>query len=220
MKKIIFSVLLPLSAACALVLSLSGCGSTARQMTMFAFDGGEYALPERPPFVLSAGDKLQIVFSATDMVAVDPFNTDSEVFFVENDGSVLLPVLGRVVLAGKTEQEAAALLADRVKTQLREPFVTLHVINAVVTVLGEVNEPMQIEVDRSPSLLEALGMAGGMTANARRDNIMLQRKDGNKVKIYRINLQTDEIFSSPCYYLNNGDVLYVSPLHTVKPDNR
>jgi len=219
MKKIILRVFLPLSAACAILLGLSGCGSTARQMTMFAFDGGEYALPERPSFVLSAGDKLQIVFSATNKDAVVPYNAAGEEFFVEDDGSVLLPVLGRVMLAGKTEKEAAALLTGMAKEQLREPFVTLHVTNATVTVLGEVNEPMQVEVECSPSLLEALGMAGGMTANARRDNIMVQRKDGKKVKIYRINLQTDELFSSPCYYLNNGDVLYVSPLHTVKPGN-
>lgn len=219
MKKIIFRVFLPLSAACALVLGLAGCGSTARQMTMFPFDNGEYALPERPSFVLSAGDKLQIVFSATDNTAVEPYNAAGRDFFVEDDGSVSLPVLGRVVLAGKTEEEAVALLTDKISGHLREPFVSLHVTNAVVTVLGEVNEPKQIVVERPVSLLEALGKAGGMTANARRDNIMVQRKDGQKMKIYRINLQTDQLFSSPCYYLNNGDVLYVSPLHTVKPGN-
>jgi polysaccharide export outer membrane protein len=189
-------------------------------MTMFPLDGGEYVLPERPSFVLSAGDKLQIVFSATDKAAVEPYNAAGKDFFVEDDGSVLLPVLGRVVLAGKTEKEAAALLTSKVSGHLREPFVSLHVTNAVVTVLGEVGEPMQVKIERPVTLLEALGMAGGMTANARRDNIMVQRKEGQKMKIYRINLQTDQLFSSPCYYLKNGDVLYVSPLHTVKPGNR
>ena len=200
---------------CACLLGLSSCASTVRQMTLFAVDGGEYTLPSRPSFVLAVGDKLQMSVSSADEKAVALYNSAGNDFYIEDDGAVLLPVLGRVALAGKTEKEAVVLLAERIQEQLREPFVTVHVTNAIVTVLGEVAAPCQIPVEQPITLAEAIGGAGGMTNNARRDNVMVQRRVGQKIKVYRINLQTDEIFASPCYYLQKGDVVYVSPLHMV-----
>jgi len=201
-------------------LFLTGCATSARQMTLFAVDGREYALPASPAFVLEKGDMLQIHFSALDMDAVEPYNSAGKEFVVEKDGTVRLPVLGSVELAGKTEQEAVAVLTEAVRGQLKEPVVKLNITNASVTMLGELRVSQRLQLTQPVSILEAVGMAGGFTANARRDNVMVQRREGDKIILHRINLLTDDVFASPCFYLQKGDVVYVSPLHSVKSSNK
>ena len=61
------------------------------------------------------------------------------------------------------------------------------------------------------SLLEALGLAGDLTINARRDNVMVIREEAGRKVIKRINLNSSELFTSPYYYLQTNDVVYVEP---------
>ena len=61
------------------------------------------------------------------------------------------------------------------------------------------------------SLLEAIGLAGDLTIYAKRDNVLVIREEnGNKI-IKRINLNSDELLSSPFYYLKSNDIVYVEP---------
>jgi polysaccharide export outer membrane protein len=95
---------------------------------------------------------------------------------------------------------------------LVDPIVNISFLNYRVTVLGEVGRPTVISVaNEKISLLEALGLAGDLTIYARRDNVLLIREENNKKIIRRINLNTDEIFKSPYYYLKTNDVVYVEP---------
>jgi polysaccharide export outer membrane protein len=77
-------------------------------------------------------------------------------------------------------------------------------------VLGEVSKPTVVTVPSEKiSLLEALGMAGDMTLFAKRDNVLIIREESNQKKIKRINLNSQELFSSPYYYLQSNDIVYV-----------
>ena len=68
------------------------------------------------------------------------------------------------------------------------------------------------------SILDALSDAGDLTEFGRRDNVMVIREvDGNKT-FTRINLASDSVFSSPCFYLQQNDVVYVEP-NKIKIDN-
>ena len=85
-------------------------------------------------------------------------------------------------------------------------------LNFKVTVLGEVGHPSVIPVPSEKiSLLEALGLAGDLTINARRDNVMVIREEAGRKIIKRINLNSSELFTSPYYYLQTNDVVYVEP---------
>ena len=59
------------------------------------------------------------------------------------------------------------------------------------------------------TLLEALGLAGDLTVYAKRDNILLIREEGNIKKLVRLDLTSDEIFTSPYYNLKSNDIIYV-----------
>jgi polysaccharide export outer membrane protein len=81
-------------------------------------------------------------------------------------------------------------------------------------VLGEVARPGQFDITRDKiTILEALSMAGDMTIYGNRTNVSVIRKDVNSDKntIYQLNLLTSEAMTSPAYYLEQGDVVYVQP---------
>ena len=88
-------------------------------------------------------------------------------------------------------------------------------MNLGVTVLGEVARPGRYKIDRDRfTVMDALGMAGDLTINGRRTDVALIRHTAdNKDQIYRMDLtQSQGIYSSPGYFIQQGDVVYVSPI--------
>lgn len=207
---------IPNSLLCLLaVCLLSGC--SAERITLFSASSsagnGTFSIPAAPCFRLEAGDIVSINFFGPDQETVRPFNISKPDYVVAPDGSVTLPVVGGQRIAGMTEREAEQALEQAAARHLRNPTVKVRLKNVQVTVLGEVDSPGTFDIERPVTLLAALGMAGDLLPNARRDNILIQRQEDGKVKQFRVNLLTDELFASPCYYLHKGDVVYVSPRH-------
>ena len=61
------------------------------------------------------------------------------------------------------------------------------------------------------SILDLIAMAGDLTINARRENILLIRDNDGKKEIIRLNIADPNIFASPYFYLQQNDVVYVEP---------
>lgn len=198
-----------------LVTVLAGC-ATPRQMALLEGDASSTTKADIPAFTIADGDELQIVFSAQNAEAIAPFNSSGTQFIVDADGKVTLPVIGNVSLAGKTIRQAQDTLQQLVCRQVHNAIVQVSITNAVITVLGEVHHPMCISIKQAMPFLQAIGQAGGFTRNAKCKSIMVQRQQGEQIQQYRINLLTKELYTSPCYYLQKGDVVYVSPLHPAK----
>ena len=78
--------------------------------------------------------------------------------------------------------------------------------------MGEVNRPgRQTMPNGRLTLLEALGAAGDLTIYGRRDNVLVTREINGKLEFARIDLTSADLFTSPYYYLQQNDVIYVSP---------
>jgi len=138
-------------------------------------------------------------------------------YLVNQDGFIQFPSLGNIMAAGLTKQrlkeEITKLLLDN--ELLKDPIVTVRYLNFRVSVIGEVGRPGVFTIPNEKiSLLEALSLAGDLTIYARRDNVMLVREEKGSKLIKRINLNSNEIFSSPYYYLKSNDVIYVEPNNT------
>ncbi|MCQ2347698.1 MAG: polysaccharide biosynthesis/export family protein [Paludibacteraceae bacterium] len=191
---------------------LAGCTSP-RQMTLFT-GANSVKIAPMPSYVIEPGDLLKITFSATNAETVVLYNSAGNDFLVRADGTITVPVLGRIAVAGKTAAEAIELLTNLMVKQVREPIVLVEFTNATVSVLGEVNHPAELSVPYPITLTEALGQVGGFTTNARCKDVLVLRNTNGSVVKYHINLLTDDLFASPCYYLQKGDVVYVAPLHT------
>ena len=138
-------------------------------------------------------------------------------YLVDNDGNVEFPVLGTIHLGGLTKGEAEQYIKDKLKSQFREtPIVTVRMINYKISVIGEVGQPGTFTItNEKVNIFEALAMAGDMTIYGIRDNVKLIREDSTgKREIITLNLNDPNILQSPHYYLQQNDILYVTPNKT------
>lgn len=134
-------------------------------------------------------------------------------YFVDRQGMIDFPVLGRISVAGKNLDEAKIDLYERLKPYLNDAVVNMRFLNFKVTVLGEVNAPGQIRLtNQRVTLLEAIGQAGDLTSYANRKSVLVVREQNGQRTYARLNLRKREIFYSPYFYLQQNDLIYVEPL--------
>jgi len=135
-------------------------------------------------------------------------------YLVTDDGTIQLPVLGNIKAAGLSKKELKDNITNIILTKklLIDPLVEIRFLNYEVTVLGEVAKPTVITVPSEKiSLLKALGLAGDLTIYGKRDNVLLIREENGQKKTHRIDLNSSNFFTSPYYYLQPNDVIYVQP---------
>ena len=138
-------------------------------------------------------------------------------YLVDNQGNIDFPVLGTIHLGGLTKGEAEQLVKDKLAPQFhRAPIVTVRMVNYKISVIGEVASPGTFTISNEKvNLFEALAMAGDMTIYGIRDNVKLIREDNaGKREIITLNLNDTDILQSPYYYLQQNDIVYVTPNKT------
>lgn len=136
-------------------------------------------------------------------------------YYVDTKGNIDFPVLGKIRVAGLTREA----LANEVKTALvkqqllRDAVVTVEMLNQYVNVLGEVNRPGRVNIDRDNlTLLEAISQCGDLTIYGERNQVWVLRQEGNKQVPYRVDLSNaEQVYASPVYQLKQNDVIYVQP---------
>jgi polysaccharide export outer membrane protein len=133
-------------------------------------------------------------------------------YLVDKEGNIELPMAGKVKVGGLSTSDAKEAIRQKVLVYYKEPVVNIRLANFKVTVLGEVMRPgSYLVASEKATVLDALGLAGDMTIYGKRENVMLVRRDGDKQKMIRFNLNSTDIIQSPYYYLRQGDVVYVEP---------
>lgn len=136
-------------------------------------------------------------------------------YTLDNEGNIDFPVLGRLKLSGKTREEVAAYIKEELVSQnlVKDPVVTVEFVNLSISVLGEVNHPGRYLIERDkPTLLDALSMAGDLTIYGKRDKVLVLRSEEGVQRVYGVDLRSASyLYSSPVYYLQQNDVIYVEP---------
>lgn len=135
-------------------------------------------------------------------------------YLVDNNGYIDFPVLGKLRVVGLTKSETENLVKSKLKDYLKEePVVNVRFINYKISVIGEVNRPSTFTIaNEKVNVFEALAMAGDLTIYGLRNNVKLIREDQSGVKqIITLNLNDANVVLSPYYYLQQNDILYVTP---------
>jgi polysaccharide biosynthesis/export protein len=178
-------------------------------------------------------DMLAIIVSSYNMDASKPFNLEQTTmqtmttlgggvggesmvgYFVDQEGFIDFPILGRLNVMQKTLNETKALLYEKLKTYLKDPVVNIRFLNLKISVLGEVLRPGTLRLtNKRVTIFEAIGLAGDMTPYSNRSNVLLIREQNGRRSVVRINLQSSTVFKSPYYYLQQNDVVIVDPNKT------
>lgn len=139
----------------------------------------------------------------------------NENYLVDKDGFINYPVIGQINLKGLTKLEAVKKMSLLLDEYVQNPIINIRLMNFKVTVIGEVQKPNTFIIPTEKvTILEALGLAGDMTAYGKRENVLIVReKDGTR-STTRLNLNDKDLLASPFYYLQQNDVIYVEPFKT------
>ena len=135
-------------------------------------------------------------------------------YLVDQNGDIDFPILGKIHVEGLTRMQVTELIKQKLMSEdlIKDPIVTVQFLNFKVSVMGEVTRPGTFDLsgDRI-TLLEALSMAGDLTIYGRRDRVAVIREKDGKRRILYHDLRSSDIFQSPCYYLQQNDIVYVEP---------
>jgi polysaccharide biosynthesis/export protein len=142
-------------------------------------------------------------------------NPVNENYLVDKNGNINYPVIGLIKLEGLTKQEAVNKMGQLLNEYVKDPIINIRFMNFKVTVIGEVTNPNSFIIPTEKiTVLEALGLAGDMTAYGKRENVLVIReKDGVRTAA-RINFNEKDVLNSPYFYLQQNDIVYVEPYKT------
>ncbi|MBQ1859204.1 MAG: polysaccharide export protein [Paludibacteraceae bacterium] len=179
--------------------------------------------------IIRNGDAMTIFVSALDKEAVAPYNLPTVVYntpgsnsvqttpmlqyyTVDEEGNIEMPVLGKIHVAGLKRTEVETHIKSLLESQVLNPMVQVQLVNARVSVLGEVNAPGQIPFTKNRmTILDALAAAGDLTVYGQRHDVLVTREVNGKLEMGRVDLRSVELYTSPYYFLQQNDIVYVTP---------
>ncbi len=134
-------------------------------------------------------------------------------YTVESDGTITLPVLGKILVSGFTVQEALSIIQKQADKFITNAQVDLRLVSFKISVIGEVKKPGQFTIfNDKANIFEALSMAGDLTYYANRRNVLILHDEPDGTKTYRIDLTNKNILASPQFYLLPNDIIYIEPM--------
>lgn len=210
-----------------------------RDVTAQSADSINSHFMPKSEITIKPADVLTIFVSALDQEAVAPYNlymvnysdpSSDQVrttpnlltYRVDEQGDIEMPVLGKIHVEGMIRQQLEDTIKSLLEEQVVKPMVQVNLISPKVSVLGEVAKPGSVNITNGRlTLFEALAAVGDLTPYGRRDNVLISREVDGKMEFTRINLTKDEIYASPYYYLQQNDVVYISPnkVRTISSSN-
>ena len=221
------------------LLALSSCVSSKDFVYLQDMQVGErYHFERKHEAVVHRDDRLSITVSCKQPELALPFNTQTAAvrvsstgeissapdgtdkgYRVDVDGNIDFPMLGKINVEGRTLAEVTQLIKNGIieGNFIKNPLVSVDFLNFKYTVLGAVgsNGTYTVRGDRV-TLLEAIANAGDLGTNARVDKVTVIREIGNERQIFVHDLRSSDIFNSPCFYLQQNDIVYVEPKYRKK----
>ena len=146
-------------------------------------------------------------------------------FTVDRNGEISFPIFGQLKVAGKTTREVSLMIQDMLRNgtadyaaSIKDAIVNTKIMSFKVTVLGDVANPgVQTFTGERLTLLEAIGRAGDLNNTGKRAPVLIVREENGKRQTYEVDLRDQaSVFNSPAYYLQQNDVVYVSPNKAVR----
>lgn len=220
-----------------IILSLSTvfilCSCATTQKIVYLQDqviGQEQPVELGKYITIKPQDQLSIVVSSKDPQLATIFNLprvqstvgasnidnqNGEIlgYSVDSKGNIDFPVIGEINIEGLTREEIAVLIKSKLtgSSLIKDPVVTVNFLNLQFSVLGEVTKPGKYNIDKDRiTIIEALSAAGDLTIFGKRDKVFLTRT-GDKRITYELDLRSANIYSSPAFYVQQNDVIYVEP---------
>tara|TARA_B100000035_G_scaffold67981_1_gene55537 strand:- start:4868 stop:6706 length:1839 start_codon:yes stop_codon:yes gene_type:complete len=156
-------------------------------------------------YILDVGDSLKVLLTGT-------IEAEHEVF-IERNGSLLIPEVGSVQIAGKSYQDAVKEVQAFISNQIIgvDTYISLSKLRDIqVVILGMVKNPGVYTISGGSNPLYAINAAGGINESGSYRNIEHKRngKILNRIDLYQIFAFGNYDFSSQ---LRSGDIIFINP---------
>lgn len=179
--------------------------------------------------IVQPNDILSVKITADDMELAIPYNLSAgngvqqniqgaqlllQGYLVSNEGEINIPVLGTILVKGLTYTQIEEKIQKELteKQLLKNPVVVCRIVNAKVTILGEVRSPGTYTFyENNLTILQALGLAGDLNITGVRKNIKVVRMENNQQLVGEIDLTQKDWMNSPFYFIKPNDVIVVDP---------
>jgi len=201
-----------------------------KRITYFQFDEVDQSRVSNDYVtIFKPDDLLEITITSEDLESVKPFNLPAVTFaaatnsvagvpqqqnyLIDSKGEIDFPLLGKIKLGGRTREEIIEMFRKRLDPDyVKAPNINIRIANFKVSVLGDVKVPGTYTIPNERiTILEAIGLAGDLNISGQRNNILVTREENGQKNFYRVDLLSNKIFTSPVYYLQQNDVVYVEP---------
>ncbi len=180
--------------------------------------------------VLKTDDLLMIFVNSSEPEAALPYNLpivsvnlnanqlaqqQFQLYLVDSNGNINFPALGDIKVAGLKKVDVVKMISDGLKKYVKDPIVTLRIMNFKVSVEGEVQRPGTFtSLGERITIIDAISQAGGMTIYGNRKEVLLIKDNDGVKEIRKVNLTDANLLASDNYYLSQNDVVYVQPNKT------
>lgn len=182
---------------------------------------------------MQPGDKLSIIVHSKDAELASPYNLYTRgqggssasvgggsngthaLYTIDSYGNIDFPGLGKLNIEGKTREEVAEYIKSEIISRklILDAVVIVEYGNLEFTALGEVKKPGKHKIEKDLiTIVDAIAIAGDLDIRGERNNVTVLRQDGDAQKVYELDLtSTENLYSSPAYYIQQNDVVYVKP---------
>ena len=231
MKKI-----LSLLTVSLLLISLTGCVSS-KKIRYFQGADEAYAQAQRVlqqyEMRLKPADQVYIKLTCSDEKLLEDFSKGVVVgsatgagqsmnsqlgsingFTLDSKGDIVLPLIGKLHIAGLTTEECAALIEQHIidKGLITDPEVTVRLLNARVAVVGAVKSPGVVSLtSERNTIVDVLAQCGDIDDVGHRYTVRLFREENGTRREYLLDMTKSDVFQSPAYYVQQNDMIYVEP---------
>lgn len=129
---------------------------------------------------------------------------------VNQDGDVVLPILGKIRLEGLTLKQATDSIQHHFEEYIKYVTIAVKFKGIRFTVLGEVNSPGEKNSAYSrTNMLQAIALCGDFTMHSNRKTVKLIRKEANINKVYILDFTSKDLLLSNKFFLQPNDILIV-----------
>ncbi len=228
---------------CAVIaLVMTGC-RTPRDITYMQGwqDGETHALINLNSIKARPDDKLSITVNTDNPVLSESLNLPTyshrigqagttgmsntqaqnvSLYTIDPMGDISFPLMGKLHISGMTRSEISEYITEELERRniAKDPVVIVEWANVGITIAGEVMTPGRYALSRDITTLpEALAMAGDLTIQGQRKNILVVRTEDGHTVSHRIDMTDgDALQKSPVYYVRQNDYIYVEPNYMKK----
>lgn len=135
-------------------------------------------------------------------------------YSIDKNGSVRMPVIGLVAIAGLTEEMAREKIEKAVNEYFKEEvYVNLRIGGIRFTALGEFsNSGTKVILKNRATIFDAVALAGEANILAKKNELFLIRQYDGGTRIHQVNLNDRQLLASPFYFIQPNDILYLQPM--------